>query len=49
MYRTFNMGVGMVIVCSPGDVESIRTHFRERGDDCFRIGEVIAGQREVLF
>ena len=49
MYRTFNMGVGMVIVCSPGDVESIRTHFRERGDDCFQIGEVIAGQREVLF
>lgn len=49
MYRTFNMGVGMVIVCSHGDVESLRTHFRERGDDCFQIGEVIAGQREVSF
>ncbi|MCA1578583.1 MAG: phosphoribosylformylglycinamidine cyclo-ligase [Acidobacteria bacterium] len=49
MYRTFNMGVGMVIVCSPNDVESIKTHFRERGDDCFQIGEVIAGQREVSF
>ena len=48
MYRTFNMGVGMVIVCAPGDVESIKTHFRERGDECFQIGEVIAGQREVL-
>jgi phosphoribosylformylglycinamidine cyclo-ligase len=49
MYRTFNMGVGMVIVCSPNDVESIRMHFRERGDECFQIGEVIAGQREVSF
>ena len=48
MYRTFNMGVGMVLVCSPGDVESIKTHFRERGDDCFQIGDVIAGEREVL-
>ena len=50
MYRTFNMGVGMVIVCSPNDAESIKTHFRGRGDDdCFQIGEVIAGDREVLF
>jgi phosphoribosylaminoimidazole (AIR) synthetase len=39
----------MVIVCSSNDVETIKTHFRERGDDCFEIGEVIAGQREVLF
>jgi phosphoribosylformylglycinamidine cyclo-ligase len=48
MYRTFNMGVGMVIVCSPADVESIKSHFYERGDRCYRIGEVIAGEREVL-
>jgi len=48
MYRTFNMGVGMVIVCSPSDAESIRAHFRERGEECFQIGEVIAGEREVL-
>ena len=48
MYRTFNMGVGMVIVCSPHDVESIKNQFRERGDDCFQIGDVIAGEREVL-
>jgi phosphoribosylformylglycinamidine cyclo-ligase len=49
MYRTFNMGVGMVIVCSLSDAESIKTHFSKRGDDCFQIGEVIAGDREVLF
>jgi len=24
MYRTFNMGVGMVIVCSPVDADTIR-------------------------
>src|SRR5687767_244171 len=29
MYRTFNMGTGMVIVCSPGDAETISAHLRE--------------------
>lgn len=48
MYRTFNMGVGMVIVCAPADVAFIKTHFRERGDECYEIGKVIAGGREVL-
>lgn len=48
MYRTFNMGVGMVIVSSAVDAETIKTHLRERGDECYQIGEVIAGNREVL-
>ena len=48
MYRTFNMGVGMVIVCAPEDLELIKDHFKQRGDNCYEIGEVIAGEREVL-
>jgi phosphoribosylformylglycinamidine cyclo-ligase len=48
MNRTFNMGVGMVIVCAPGAVESIKNHFQQRGDECYQIGEVIAGEREVI-
>jgi phosphoribosylformylglycinamidine cyclo-ligase len=43
MYRTFNMGVGMVIVCAPGDVKTIEAHLGE----CYRIGSVVAGNREV--
>jgi phosphoribosylformylglycinamidine cyclo-ligase len=43
MYRTFNMGVGMVIVCAPRDVETIEAHLRES----YRIGSVVAGNREV--
>jgi phosphoribosylformylglycinamidine cyclo-ligase len=49
MYRTFNMGVGMVIVASVGDAEIIKAHFSERGDACYEIGKVISGDREVLF
>jgi phosphoribosylformylglycinamidine cyclo-ligase len=48
MYRTFNMGVGMVIVCAGGDVDLIKNHFRERNNPCYEIGAVIAGSREVI-
>ena len=48
MYRTFNMGVGMVIVASSDDAKVIKAHFRERGDACYDIGEVVSGNREVL-
>ncbi len=48
MYRTFNMGVGMVIVCTPSNLDLIKNHFQQRGDNCYQIGEVIAGEREVL-
>ena len=47
MYRTFNMGVGMVIVCAPVDAKEIETHLRERGEECYRIGNVVNGDREV--
>jgi phosphoribosylformylglycinamidine cyclo-ligase len=48
MYRTFNMGVGMVIVCSPGDAETIERHLQEHGEKCYTIGNVISGDHEVL-
>ena len=48
MYRTFNMGVGMVIVCAPSDAATIEGHLRERSEACYRIGEVVTGKREVL-
>jgi phosphoribosylformylglycinamidine cyclo-ligase len=47
MYRTFNMGVGMVIVCAANDAGSVEGHLNERGDRCFEIGRVTKGNREV--
>ena len=43
MYRTFNMGVGMVIVCSPEDRDAIKNQL----ELCYEIGEVVEGNREV--
>ena len=47
MYRTFNMGVGMVVVCAEASVELLRSHFASRGVGCYEIGRVIAGACEV--
>jgi phosphoribosylformylglycinamidine cyclo-ligase len=47
MYRTFNMGVGMVIVCAPEDQRSIASHLADRSSECFRIGRVVQGGRDV--
>jgi phosphoribosylformylglycinamidine cyclo-ligase len=47
MFRTFNMGVGMVIVCSPSDKEAIQRHVQESGEQSYEIGRVVPGTREV--
>ena len=44
MYRTFNMGIGMVIVCAPNDAAEIQSRIQE----CYRIGQVVEGDRTVL-
>ena len=46
MYRTFNMGVGMVIVTAPAKVDSVRSEL-ERAGQVFQIGTIVAGDREV--
>ncbi|HEY9281884.1 MAG TPA: phosphoribosylformylglycinamidine cyclo-ligase, partial [Pyrinomonadaceae bacterium] len=47
MYRTFNMGVGMVVVCAAGDAAGVCSHVRAHGSDCYEIGRVTAGARDV--
>jgi phosphoribosylformylglycinamidine cyclo-ligase len=49
MYRTFNMGVGMVIVCASDDAAAVKSHLSEKGEQCFEIGAVVEGNGEVLF
>lgn len=46
MYRTFNMGLGMVLVCSPPDAEEVRSRVREARV----VGQVVRqdGEQRVL-
>jgi phosphoribosylformylglycinamidine cyclo-ligase len=48
MYRTFNMGVGMVIVCADEDKKTIKSDLESRGDACYEIGRVTTGNGEVI-
>lgn len=43
MRRTFNMGVGMALVCAPEKAQGAADFLRERGERCMIIGEVEEG------
>lgn len=43
MFRTFNMGVGMILICADADKGFIKNNLSE----CFEIGRVTAGNREI--
>ncbi|HEU4478891.1 MAG TPA: AIR synthase-related protein, partial [Pyrinomonadaceae bacterium] len=46
MYRTFNMGVGMVIVMAPENLDRVSSELK-RSSEVFEIGRVVSGNREV--
>ncbi len=48
MFRTFNMGIGMVIICGKDAQDLIINHVKENGFECFEIGKVLKGDNEVL-
>jgi phosphoribosylformylglycinamidine cyclo-ligase len=43
MFRTFNMGIGMVIVCAPAEASGIKASL----NSCYEIGRVVKGSRLV--
>ena len=50
MYRTFNMGVGMVVVCGQNSVDALLARCARAGETgCAVMGEVTAGRRTVTY
>ncbi len=49
MFRTFNMGIGMIAVVAPQDEEAVVGHFGLSGERCYRIGEIVEGNRTVEY
>ncbi len=47
MYRTFNMGVGMVVVTCAADQAAVESHLRQQGAAVYEIGRVSKGNQEV--
>ncbi len=45
MARTFNCGVGMVVIVGPDDVDAVRTALETSGETVFTIGRIDSGTR----
>lgn len=49
MLRTFNLGVGMTMVCDPAAVEGVREHLSRHGCESYVIGRIVKGQKRVVY
>lgn len=49
MFRTFNMGIGMILVVDEADSEGILEHLQSLGEVAYVIGSVQKGTEEVVF
>jgi phosphoribosylformylglycinamidine cyclo-ligase len=47
MYRTFNMGLGLVAVVGPGDEAAAHAALRARGLDAWTVGQIEVGTGEA--
>ena len=47
MFRTFNMGIGYVVVVEAGATEAASTVLRAAGETVYVLGEIVAGERGV--
>lgn len=47
MMRTFNMGVGFLLVVAPEDKESVIKHI-SRFYECYEMGQIVAGEEKVV-
>ena len=50
MFRAFNMGIGLILVCAPSETERIIDTLVRNGEPhAVRIGSVVSGSREVIY
>ena len=40
MYRTFNCGIGMVVIIDKQDAEAVQQFLAEQGETVYRLGEI---------
>jgi phosphoribosylformylglycinamidine cyclo-ligase len=48
MYRTFNCGIGMVVVVKPADADAALAQLKAAGETASIIGRVASGTRGVV-
>lgn len=49
MLRTFNLGLGMIVVCAPENFDLVAARLSEAGEKYYVVGEVVDGDGKVQF
>ena len=49
MRRTFNLGIGMVVITDASNQSLIEEHLARLGEPCYRLGQVVDGHGKVIF
>ena len=48
MYRTFNMGIGMIVIVDQKNVETVKENLSSRGETVYEIGRIVSGDGPVV-
>ena len=48
MYRTFNMGIGMILIVDENDVAKVKENLGSRGEAVYEIGRIVSGDGPVV-
>jgi phosphoribosylaminoimidazole (AIR) synthetase len=49
MFRAFNMGIGLIVICARENVDRAVGILERSGEQPVTLGQVIAGDREVRY
>jgi phosphoribosylformylglycinamidine cyclo-ligase len=49
MFRAFNMGIGLIVVCRETDANRVLEILEGNGEPAARLGHVIVGDRDVRY
>lgn len=49
MRRTFNLGIGMILVVAPAHRETVTRHLKRQKEDFVEIGQIVPGRRRVIY
>jgi phosphoribosylaminoimidazole (AIR) synthetase len=49
MLRTFNMGLGMLLIVSPRDLPNVTASLKKRREKFWNIGRIIPGRPSVKY
>jgi phosphoribosylformylglycinamidine cyclo-ligase len=48
MYRTFNMGVGMILVVGAEEADAVRAHLKANNETFYELGSVVKGSQQAI-